>query len=62
MRDEAICSEVPEDKKQTGCNWTSGLELIPGQLIIILMFNPGSYSGRRLLLPSSCLQLLLETT
>ena len=26
------------------------------------MFNPGSYSGHHLLLPSSCLQLGLETT
>ena len=61
MMDEAICSYAPEDKEQASFNWT-GLDKIPDQLTLILMFNPGSYGGRHLLLPSSCLQLGLETT
>ena len=61
MMDEADCSHAPEDKEQAGLDW-SGLELIPDQLTIILMFNPGWYQGRRLLLPPSCLRLVLETT
>lgn len=61
MMDEAICSYAPEDKEQSGYNWT-GLEKIPDQLTIILMFNPGRYGGRHLLLPPSCLRLVLETT
>ena len=61
MMDEAHCSDAPEDKEQFGYDWTR-VEKIPDQLTIILMFNPGSYQGRRLLLPPSCLRLVLETT
>ena len=61
MMDEAICSYAPKDKEQASFNWT-GLDKIPDQLTLILMFNPGSYGGRHLLLPSSCLRLGLETT
>ena len=61
MMDEAGCGEAPEDKEQAGYNWT-GLDKIPDQLMIILMFNPGYYHGRHLLLPPSCLRLVLENT
>jgi hypothetical protein len=64
MMDETICSYAPDDKDQAGYNWTclQNPDQIPDQLTIILMFNPGMYLGRRLLLPSSCLRLVLETT
>jgi len=61
MMDEVFCSHAPEDKEQAGYNWT-GLDKIPDQLTIILMFNPGLYAGRHLLLPPSCLRLVLKTT
>ena len=61
MMDEAFCIYAPEDKQQAGYNWTD-LEKIPDQMTIILMFNPGNYLGRHLLLPPSCLRLVLETT
>ena len=62
MMDEVNCTDAPKNKEQAGYDWTTGLELIPDQLTIILMFNPGLYQGRRLLLPPSCLRLVLETT
>merc|ERR1719222_565807 len=61
MMDETLCNHSPEDKEQASYNWT-GLEKIPDQVTIILMFNPGFYHGRHLLLPPSCLRLVLETT
>ena len=61
MMDEAYCNNAPKEKDQASFNWT-GLDKIPDQLTLILMFNPGSYEGRHLLLPPSCLQLKLSTT
>ena len=58
--DEVECFDAPEDKEQGSCNWT-GLDKIPTQLTLILMFNPASYQYH-LLLPPSCLRLVLETT
>merc|ERR1719266_2606156 len=61
MMDEAECRDAPDDKVQASYDWT-GLDKIPDQLTLILMFNPGSYEGNHLLLPPSCLQLMLSTT
>ena len=59
MIDEAICSNA--ELVPSGFDWTA-LDKVPGQLSIILMFNPGFYHGHQLLLPASCLRLVLETT
>ena len=61
MMDEVLCRDAPEDKEQASYNWI-GLDKIPDQLTIILMFNPGFYTGYHLLLPPSCLRLVLYTT
>merc|ERR1719350_2014109 len=60
MMDEVECIDAPEDKERVSYNWT-GLDKIPNQLTLILMFNPSSYMHHLLLSPS-CLRLVLETT
>ena len=52
---------APEDEEQSIYNWLS-LERIPSEVFVVLLFNPGAYDGKSLLLPSSCLRLHLATT
>merc|ERR1719458_1097206 len=52
--------DAPEDEERVSYIWT-GLDKIPNQLTLILMFNPSSYVYH-LELPPSCLRLVLETT
>ena len=61
MIDEVLGDRAPEHKESAGWNWLA-LERIPKETTIILLFNPGLYQGKPLLLPSSCLQLRLQTT
>jgi len=61
MIDEAGVYEAPEDKEQSIWNW-SALERIPSEVYVVLLFNPGLYHDKSLLLPSSCLRLRLRTT
>ena len=61
MIDEVQGRDAPEDKKQAGWNWLA-LERLPSETIALLLYNPGLYQGKPLLLPSSCLQLRLQTT
>ena len=62
MIDEVIGYLASEDKKQAGSNWLA-LERLPANTTAVLLYNPGHYhAGKPLLLPSSCLQLRLQTT
>ena len=61
MIDEVHGLYAPEDKEQAAWNWLA-LEKIPTNITAILLFNPGHYAGKPILLPSSCLQLHLQTT
>ena len=59
--EEADCSDAPEDIGQTSYDWTA-LQQLPPNFTLIIIFNPGSYNGRNLLLPPSCLRLVLGVT
>jgi len=59
--DELVGFKAPEDEQQSNYNWL-GLERIPSEVFVVLLFNPGLYRGKSLLLPSSCLSLHLPTT
>jgi hypothetical protein len=60
MIDELPGCFAPLDE-QDSHNWLA-LERIPSEVFVVLLFNPGFYHGKSLLLPSSCLRLHLPTT
>ena len=59
--DEVIGFFAPEDEEEASYNW-GALKRIPSEVFLVLLFNPGFYYGKSLLLPSSCLSLHLATT
>merc|ERR1712130_208430 len=61
MIDELRGYWAPEDEEQASYNWLA-LERIPSEVFVVLLFNPGHYLGKSLLLPDSCLRLHLPTT
>ena len=61
MIDELLGWDAPEAEDQTNFNWLA-LERIPKDVFLVLIFNPGYYYGKSLLLPGSCLKIHLPTT
>ena len=61
MIDELPGYRAPEAEDQTNFNWLA-LERIPKEVFLVLIFNPGYYNGKSLLLPGSCLKIHLPTT
>ena len=59
MIDELRGDQAPSDN--WNYNW-SALERIPKEVVVVLIFNPGYYNGKQIVLPSSCLHLQLQTT